>query len=177
MTGPYAHAWQQYRAAGWTGIIPLPPRRKSPPPRGVTGPTGIWPSVADCLSWAEGREGAGNIALKLPHGVLGIDVDDYDGKPGAATLADAQERWGQLPPTWVSGARGGLSGIRLYRVPEGLAWPGEVGPGIETVHSGHRYAVVWPSVHPDTGGTYQWDGPGGIPDVDQLHELDRKSVV
>ncbi|MCU1615031.1 MAG: hypothetical protein JWO98_2571, partial [Frankiales bacterium] len=175
MTGPYAHAWESYRAAGWTGIIPLPPRKKASPPKGVTGPGGIWPSYADCMSWAEGREGNGNIALRLPPGFLGIDIDSYDGKPGFETFIAACKRYGPPPPSWKSSSREGVSGISFYRVPEGLAWPGEIGPSVETVHTGHRYAVVWPSIHPDTGATYQWTDPDGEPcpppDVDQLPEL------
>lgn len=174
-TGPYAHAWQDYRAAGWTGVIPLPARKKQHPPRGVTGEAGIYPSTADCMAWADGPEGDGNIALRLPHHVLGLDVDAYDTKPGAHTLTAAEIRYGPLPATWVSSSRGpGLSGIRFYRVPEGLAWPGELGPAVETVHARHRYAVVAPSIHPD-GGTYQWHDPDGAPcgppDVDQLPHL------
>lgn len=176
MTGPYGHAWEGYRAAGWNGVIPLPPRKKAHPPRGTTGADGIWPSYADCMAWADGAEAAGNIALRLPHSVLGVDVDNYDGKPGAATIAAAEHQWGTLPPTWRTTSRNdGVSGIRLYRVPEGLAWPGEVGPATELIQYRHRYAVVWPSTHPDTGGTYQWHGPDGtpsaIPDADQLPEL------
>lgn len=174
--GPYAHAWEAYRAAGWTGVIPLPPRAKADPPRGVTGNVAFWPSYADCASWADGREGAGNIALRLPHGVIGLDVDNYDGKPGAATFAAAEAHLGALPATWRATSRGdGISGIRLYRVPEGLAWPGQLGPATEIIQHRHRYAVVWPSVHPE-GRTYRWISPDGltstgVPDVDQLPEL------
>jgi hypothetical protein len=173
--GPYAAAYETYRRAGWNGTLPLPPRRKSSPPKDTTGEGGAWPSVADCMAWADGPEGAGNIALRLPHDVIGLDVDAYDGKLGAWSLTAAEQRYGPLPATWCTTARGdGVSGIRLYRVPEGLAWPGEVGPACEIIQHRHRYAVVWPSVHPG-GPTYQWYGPdgqpSGIPDPDQLPAL------
>src|SRR5690606_8510731 len=55
-----------------------------------------------------------------------------------------------------------VSGIRYFRVPGGRRWSGELeGGGVEVVHHGHRYAVAWPSVHPDTGGTYGWYEPDG----------------
>jgi hypothetical protein len=112
----------------------------------------------------------------MPPNVLGIDVDDYKDKPGAAVLDALQEQHGPLPPTWTSSSRGGRSGIRFYRVPEGLRWPGVLGPGIETIRFDHRYAVAWPSLHPE-GGTYRWTQPDGsialeaIPTVDELPAL------
>ncbi|WP_242908694.1 bifunctional DNA primase/polymerase [Actinomadura terrae] len=174
--GPYAQAYDPYRRAGWTGVLPLPAHRKKPVPRGWTGSGGAWPSFADCAAWADGPEGAGNIALRLPPGVIGVDVDNYDAKAGAATLADAEARWGVLPATWRTTSRDdGVSGIRLYRVPEGLAWPGELGADVELIHAGYRYAVVWPSVHPE-GRTYRWISPSGltstaVPDPDQFPPL------
>jgi Bifunctional DNA primase/polymerase, N-terminal/AAA domain len=175
-TGPFADAWEDYRRAGWHGTIPLPARKKSFPPHGYTGENGAWPSYADCLAWADGPEGTGNIALRLPHNVLGIDVDNYGDKPGAATLSAAEQHHGPLPATWRTGSRtDGISGIRLYRIPEGLHWPGELGPGTELIQHRHRYAIVWPSVHPE-GRTYRWITPDGttttaVPDPDQLPAL------
>jgi hypothetical protein len=37
-----------------------------------------------------------------------------------------------------------------------LRWPTGPGKDIEFIHKGHRYAVVWPSIHPDTGDRYNW---------------------
>lgn len=175
-TGPFADAWEDYRRAGWHGTIPLPARRKKHPPQGFTGEAGAWPSYADCLAWADGPEGQGNIALRLPHNVLGIDVDDYGDKPGAQTLTQAEQRHGPLPATWTTTSRTDhASGIRLFRVPENLAWPGELGPGTELIQHRHRYAVVWPSVHPENRA-YRWITPDGatttnVPDPDQLPPL------
>ena len=173
MSGPYADAWEIYRRAGWIGVLPLPPRKKAHPPKGFTGEAGAWPSYADGQAWADGPEAAGNLALRLPHGVIGIDVDAYDGKRGAQTLARRAAQWGPLPPTWESSSRtDGASSIRLYRVSEGLSWPGELGEGVELIQYRHRYAVVWPSVHP-SGAVYRWTTPEGVtstavPDVESL---------
>lgn len=179
--GPYAAAADTYWNAGWRGIVPLPHRAKKNPPSGFTGSTGIDPSYADIHTWTEGREAAGNIALRMPRNVIGLDVDAYGDKLGKATLDTAEDENGALPATWRTTSRDdGVSGIRLYRVPEGLAWPGEVGHGTEIIQHRHRYAVVWPSVHPE-GRTYRWISPDGIvstsvPDVDDLPYLPQKWV-
>lgn len=175
-SGPYGEAFDAYRRAGWLGVLPLPPRKKAGPPKGTTGEAGTWPSYADCMAWAEGPEGAGNIALRMPQHVLGIDVDNYDDKPGGATVTAAEKQWGPLPDTWrITSRDDGISGIRLYRIPEGLHWPGQLGEATELIQYRHRYAVVWPSVHPE-GRTYRWIAPEGvtstaIPDPDALPPL------
>lgn len=174
--GPYGQAASAYWDAGWRGILPLPLQAKKPVPVGWTGNHGEWPSYPDVMAWVQDM-GGGNIALRLPSDVLGIDCDNYADKPGAAVLGALQERHGPLPATWrVSSRDDGQSGISLYRIPPGLRWPGVLGPGIETIRFEHRYAVVWPSVHPN-GGTYRWRTPDGLvtlsalPTPDELPEL------
>ena len=173
----YAEAFELYRAAGWDGVLPLPARRKKNPPNGYTGRDGAWPSYADCYAWAE-EQPNGNVCLRLPENVIGIDVDNYDDKPGGDTLARWVAEYGPLPATWRTGSRtDGVSGIRLYRVPAGLQWPGDLGGGIEIIQTRHRYAIVWPSVHPN-GGTYRWAPEadtlaqsGPVPRLEELPEL------
>lgn len=161
----YAAALDAYWEAGWRGVLPLPAGQKKPVPRGYTGRDAEDPSYSDCYAWAEDNP-AGNIALRLPPDVIGIDVDHYDGKDGGGTLDGLVAKYGPLPPTWMTGSRGdGVSGIRLYRVPTGLRWPGDLGGGIEIIQARHRYAIVWPSVHPK-GGTYVWTH--GDPAVEQM---------
>ena len=166
MSAPYAAAAVAYLDRGWSPL-PLPPGRKFPPPSGFTGAAGMDPSRADVGGWiAEGEyatgEGSltvGNVALRLPAGVLGIDVDHYGAKTGADTIAEAETTLGPLPPTWRATSRPDTpSGIRLYRVPEGLAWRDL--PSVEAIHRGHRYAVVAPSIHPEGRG-YVWVDPAG----------------
>jgi hypothetical protein len=183
--GPYARAAGAYWEAGWAGVLPLPAGAKSPPPHGYTGWAGVEPSGADVQAWVDGPQGAGNVALRLPEGVYGLDVDAYGSKSGATALGALVYDHGPLPPTWrVSARDDGVSGIRLYRavLPPGRRWrdePGGHGAGIEAIHVGHRYAVVWPSVHPDTGTVYRWYPPRdvdrgpyeGLPRPDELPEL------
>lgn len=163
--GPYGRAARLYRAAGWPGTLPVGhgPGQKSPPPAAFTGHGKPYPSDADVGVWEAGPEAARNIGLRMPPGVIGLDVDaGYGGKTGDVTLADLEARLGPLPPTWVSSARPAPSGIRFFRVPELLDgrpinWPGEAGKFIEIIQPGHRYAVVWPSTNPDAGGAeYRW---------------------
>jgi KaiC/GvpD/RAD55 family RecA-like ATPase len=171
--GPYAAAADIYWRAGWRGILPLPANKKHDPPKGYTGAAGHDPYYPEVWEWVTGPAGAGNIALRMPSNVIGIDVDDYGDKRGGDTLTLAEAAHGVLPPTWRSTSRDdGVSGIRLYRIPEGLAWPGEVGASIELIQTRHRYCVVWPSIHPE-GRTYRWISPDGlvstaVPDPDDL---------
>ena len=175
-SGPYATAAPTYWQAGWRGILPLPARAKTPVPKGWTGRDGAWPSYPDVMAWADDHPD-GNIALRLPPDVLGIDVDHYDAKPGGLVLTQLETDLGALPATWRTTSRDdGTSGIRLFRIPTGLRWPGVLGPGIETIRFEHRYAVAWPSTHPE-GGTYRWIRPDGttslheVPTVEELPEL------
>lgn len=154
-----------YRAAGWHGVLPIGRARgkKYPPPSTFTGHGKPDPSGADIQAWLDGPEAAYNIGLRLPAGVIGLDVDAYPGKRGGATLDALLAAYGPLPPTWITSARtDGVSGIRLFRVPTELDgreinWPGEAGTHIEIIQHGHRYAVVWPSINPEAAGAeYKW---------------------
>lgn len=168
----------EYVRRGWRGVLWLPEGAKGPPPRGYTGATGIFPSPADVFSWTE-QHPAGNVALRLDMGVVGFDVDQYGKKRGADELAKLEEAHGPLPPTVVSTSRDLPSGVRLYRTRRASDWPGSLSPAIEVIQYGHRYMVVWPSIHPDTGAQYRWhdertgelaDRPPSIDDLAWLPE-------
>lgn len=173
MTGPYAEGARLYWGAGWPN--PIPVRGKRIPASGFTGYEGDSVSFVDLSSWLEGPEAEYNIALRMA-GTIGIDVDAHDGEIGNVTLERAQSALGDLPPTWSTTSRGaGASRILIYRLPIGC---GDLhrelehaeknliqsfGPNVEVLHRGHRYAIAWPSVHPDTGQVYQWYKPNGEP--------------
>ncbi|WP_160110856.1 bifunctional DNA primase/polymerase [Mycolicibacterium houstonense] len=157
---------------GWLGAIPIGKehkgRYKLP---WVSAHHGFSASDADPDTWeqlaaqaAQRNNGtAGILALgeRLPAGVLGIDVDAYDGKNGKTTLEDWERQWGPLPPTYIITARrDGVSGIRLYRVPEDY-YPKEIpNSGVEFLDRHHRYIVAPPSWH-HTGKRYALYLPGG----------------
>ncbi|MCV7160262.1 bifunctional DNA primase/polymerase [Mycolicibacterium brisbanense] len=102
-----------------------------------------------------------SLGLRLPAGVLGFDIDAYEGKGGAETLRDWEARYGPLPATYRVTARvDGVSGIRLYRIPIGF-YPKEVAnSGIEFLDHHHRYLVAPPSWH-HTGNRYALYLPDG----------------
>ena len=159
---PYAFSASHYFVAGWSPL-PLPPGEKSYPPTGYTGGKGRNAEPEKVDYWIRTKPD-GNVALRMPPGLLGIDVDAYSGKDGAQTLASAEEAWGELPATWRSTSRqDGVSGIRLFRIPEGLLWPGQLpfGGGVELCRWDHRYVIVAPSIHDKTGEQYHWFAPDG----------------
>jgi len=169
MTSPFAQA-ALYFQAGWTGVLPLPFREKFPPPEGFTGAGGAVPSPQQVAAWMMGQDGAqdpANLALRLPAGVVGIDVDDYGDKHGAQALFEMAEQHdlGPLPATWSSTSRGQTSPARiwLYRLPQAdVRLVGKPCPGVDVIQHHHRYVVAAPSVHPE-GGVYAWYRPDFTP--------------
>jgi hypothetical protein len=165
--GPYASAALDYRAAGWQGVLPISKpsdkSKKGTPPTGYTGGSERWPSDAQIQRWIAGQ-GALNIGLRLPRDVIGIDVDDRDG--GVATIAAWEEvRGGALPPTYSCTARGPDSTTRtyFYRVPGNTRKFKSPGAGVDIIQRHHRFALVWPSIHPKLGTEYVWYDPDGNP--------------
>lgn len=164
---PYASAAPAYLAAGWPAVLPVPPESKTPPPAGYSGQAGADTPAAVVEQWRT-ELGHYSVALRLPDGVIGIDVDDYPKgltvKTGAATLAKLEAEWGPLPATWTSTARGAgsPSRIRFYRCPPGR-YRTALKPDIEIIQRHHRYAVVAPSWHHEVGAAYVWYGVEGSP--------------
>lgn len=169
--GPFADGYLEYQRSGWQGTLPLPKLEKNDPPRGFTGQKFIevWPTESDLHMWS--HESSSNLGLRLPNDIIGIDVDQYikKGRPktGHDRLVVLEKTLGELPPTWRSTRRGysNPSGIRFFRVPADKMWPGVVDIDVEVIQHRHRYAVVWPSVVPDTETgevmQYQWFTPEG----------------
>lgn len=175
---PYRDTAKQYHKAGWFGVLPLPYKMKESPPTNFTGRMANHPEPEDIEKWInDGKRH--NICIRLAgvtkeYAIVGIDVDDYmkggKKKEGAKQLkAIGEQLKCPLPETWTSSARlDGESGIRFFRVPRDpnpnrtLAFRGKIADDIECIQKTHRYAVVWPSVHPD-GGTYWWYPPGVKP--------------
>lgn len=141
----------EWQAKGWE-VTPIPYRQKDPPPKGTTGADGVGLSGPDLWDIAEHH--TLNYGLRLPVTVVGIDVDDYDGKDGAATLRRLEAEHGPLPLTYVITSREpGTSGVRLYRCPVEPDRQG-LGRGIDVIRHSHRYVVGVGSVHP-SGNVYR----------------------
>lgn len=185
--GPYASAAWHLHRGGWN---PLPVMGKSDGlPRGFHGYSGADVSGADIAEWIEARPDY-NVAARVPRQVAGIDVDAYGNKPGAVTLDGLVAEHGNLPATFRVSARfgpdyDGVSGIRLYRLPEALALHADdqaagwiTGwPGIDAILYGKRYVMAPPSIHPDLGTPYRvlnettGEYIDALPPVDDLPEL------
>jgi DNA polymerase I-like protein with 3'-5' exonuclease and polymerase domains len=163
----YASSCAAYYHAGWPCIIPVPAEQKFPPPEGYTGASGRDTAPEDIARWA-GPYADWSIALRMPDGIIGIDIDEYAKgavtKHGAATVAAAEAELGPLPPTYSSTARGPgqPSRIAFYQVPPGR-YAGQLGPDVEIIQRHHRYAVVAPSPHHGAGADYAWYAPDGSP--------------
>jgi hypothetical protein len=181
----YGSAFDIYHRLGWPAVLPLPRGKKKTPPEGYTGHDGADPSYADMQDWADNGYSDGNLALRASATEVGIDVDDYDGKNGGATIAHAETSWAKLPLGYRSSGRPDdpVSGIRWFRIPAGVKLRdriefGELGlGGVEIIQRHHRYGVVWPSIHRDTGQLYRWyaeidnsmcDTPPAVDDLPHL---------
>lgn len=167
---PYGDAALDYLEAGWRGPLPIPYRQKFPPPTNANKKTSAEPTTEQIEEWR--TIGPRNICVRCTdvdddHEIIGIDVDHYSKglqeKTGFDQLAELEEKYGPLPATWIATARTDRkSGIRFYRVPKGLYFRPEADENIDIIRKGHRYAMVWPSVHPEQG-TYWWYPPGVEP--------------
>lgn len=157
-------------AAGWSPLH-LAAGTKSPPPTGHTGHVGQYVTAENLGRW----DWSGNMAIRLPPDVVGIDVDAYAG--GDVSLDELIADYGPLPPTVYSTSRCDGSGIRLYRVPVGTLLRTDPATGVDMIQAHHRYVMVPPSIHPDLGLPYRLideqsgetldrlPGPGDFPDL------------
>lgn len=166
-----------YLDQGWDGVIPLRPDGKIPYLKDVTGRDGRQVTAEDSLRIANRLPyRKGNLALRLPKGIIGIDVDEYmvgydeEGqevwKHGyTTTILELTEKLGPLPFGPYSTSRGpGVSGIWLFHLPgEYRELKDVAGADVEIIQWHHRYTQTWPSVHPRTGATYQWYAADGTP--------------
>lgn len=181
----YATAAPQYRSAGWMQVIPLPEGRKTPPPAGFTGRSRKPVTDEQIQLWSQANPNA-NTGIVIPEGVLVLDIDAEQGHQikadGAKGISELSQELGALPATWSSTSHGIDSPARhlFYKVPEGLAWRGGAIEGVDILQPGHRYSVVWPSIHP-SGEMYCWYTPSGsttsqIPHISDLATLPWKWV-
>lgn len=156
--GAFGRSALDYYDAGWFPIPVVAARqRKAPLVKGYTGYHDQWPDRSTVEQWMRDFPVA-SVGLRLSKNIIGIDFDMYGGKNGRRTLDMAVQEYGPLPPTWITTSRSDGSGIRLYRLPEGMESTelgNRLGPDTETIRWCHRYATVPPSMH-HTGRRYKW---------------------
>ncbi len=170
-SNPFLRGAGAWRDQGWLGTLWLPYGKKSPPPTDYTGRLGELEVPDEIVAqWALKP---GNLGVRLPQGVVGIDVDWY--KPeGQVSYSTLVNECGPLPATYKSSARPTQphSGVYLYRVDWKIELHDKPLPGIEIIQWFHRYICTWPSVHPD-GEMYRLTDPKGMmgvrpPLIDEL---------
>lgn len=171
-SNPFARGAPIWREQGWMCTLWLPLGKKSPPPTDYTGRLGELEVSQDQVDkWALTP---GNLGIRLPQGVIGIDVDWYkpDGQVSYSTLVN---ECGPLPATYKSSGRPLMphSGVYLFRVDWSLELHDKPLPGIEIIQWFHRYICTWPSHHPDSGEIYRLTDPKGMmgvrpPLIDEL---------
>lgn len=150
-----ARAWLQ---AGWHPIPLTGADGKAPAWKGLTGHGGTDLEPDGIVAAFDGRRVNG-LGLRMPEGVLGLDLDDYGPKHGTRSLMALCDLLAvELPDAPATSGRIDGSEIRFFRVPPGLAWVSDAlaehGGGVDLIHRGHRHAKAWPSVHHKTGLTY-----------------------
>jgi len=143
-----------YYEAGWQPL-PLPPRKKVPPPTAFTGKKGHTRDSAEYLEayarWSSGKglSDQSNIALRLDPHTVGIDVDHYGDKTGGDTLDELEQELGALPETVIVTSRDdGISGIRLFRVEGSTDGYRDHFDDIEIIRASQRFLVAPGSIHP-----------------------------
>lgn len=151
---------------------------KAPAVRGHSGHSR--PSTGEMEAWLDTVADGAALAVSMPIGVVGLDVDTYaapDGsgaaKRGGAELQRLESELGPLPETWMSTRRGPQpstgperTGIYFFQLPawavqsdseELVKLQSAPAPGIETVQYHERIAVCCPTVL--DGMPYRWYGP------------------
>lgn len=159
-----------YAAAGWP-VFPL--RGKLPMTAHGFKDASTDPQVV--RNWWT-RNPEANIGLAIIPGVLIIDVDPRHN--GGENLERLVKERGHIPETrtCITGRRDG--GRHYYlNAPDGRLTDRQLPEGIDIRVGGKHYVVAPPSVHPDTGKTYVWNGVREIVDCPRwLAELVRVPI-
>jgi hypothetical protein len=149
-----------YAKAGFR-VLPLGVRSKLPLIPEREGGRGVLDATTDEFQirvWWQ-RQPQANIGLAAGAGLLIVDIDVRDGKPGREEFFSLEQKYGKLPETRTVST--GTGGTHLYfRVPEDFAARGRLAPHVDLRGAG-CYVLAPPSVHPDSGIEYTWDGLSG----------------
>lgn len=151
-----------YAQLGWY-VFPVEPGGKRP--IGSLVPHGKDDATIDettIRSWWQQFPDA-NVGISVaPSGLVVLDIDTANGKPGAKSLVDL----GQLPDTLTAQTGSGGAHV-IFSRPEGVAMAQRIGlrPGLDLI--GNGYIVAPPSLHA-SGNRYQWADRNPIARLPQL---------
>ena len=113
----------------------------------------------------------------------GLLVLDIDGSAGEDSLRDLETSYGELPDTPMVLTGKGRHYYFKYPGRPIKNSAGKVGPGID-VRAAGGYVVAPPSIHPETGKSYEWELTNNIENVETsevpawlLHLIDGTPVI
>ena len=89
-------------------------------------------------------------------GLVVIDIDDKNGKCGSAVLRDWELEHGELPET-VTAISGSGGTHYYYYTSKPIKSKQDIMEGID-IRANGGYIIAPPSIHPDTGRPYMWEG-------------------
>jgi hypothetical protein len=120
-----------------------------------------WPNLAttdpDTIRYWWAQWATANVGIATGHGLWVLDVDPDKG--GDDSLRALEGQYGPLPQTPVVLTGGGGSHYYFYFQHPGLSIGnsvGKLGPGLDIRADGGQ-VVAPPSIHPDSGRTYEWE--------------------
>ncbi|UVT31250.1 DNA primase/polymerase [Gordonia phage OtterstedtS21] len=175
--------------------FPLKPKGKNPLEKDAyTGKKNPFPKDPEQFVEAQLAKAPqrANIGIWVGPDIICLDIDHYVKDEGT----DKEKRYvghdeylklaeelGPLPDTYITTARSdGKSGIHWYRMPEKyinretlnntINLSGKAASNIDVVHRGYRFAVVGPSIHPETDSPYRTYAPGVAPDGKSFEATD-----
>ena len=151
----YDTSAQLYLAKGFT---PIPLKGKVTFTQGLSGAKAK--VAADRVNALREQFPYANTGI-LHRGTCAIDVDNYDGKQGAAQLKELEALFGPLPAAPYSTSRGAESQSRQiwFRRETDSPMNGDPTLDIEVIWAGYRYSMVAPSINPETGAEVCWYDP------------------
>ena len=116
----------------------------------IAGDRGVLDATTDvdtAIAWWSGPYRGANVGGRVPGSMFVLDVDPRHG--GDRTIADLEEKHGQLPETLTTiSGRGDGGAHYFYRRPPGKLSSKRLGPGVD-IKTSSGYVVLPPSIHPD----------------------------
>ena len=153
------HHWKIFPLKGKVPLIPNPHPKGSPERATCKGECGqlghgIYDATDDVeavsLLWTHFP--GSNIGGRIPETMLMVDIDPRHG--GLETWAGLEKQYGRFPDCHMTLSGRGDGGTHRYvRRPPGRLTARRLGPGID-LKTSSGYAVMPPSIHPDTGKPY-----------------------